>query len=70
MSESSAERPENVPTGYFWLVGGTFFVLASLVALATFWPVVVVTGLAAWFCFYVGVTRSKRYKAAKLASTR
>jgi Flp pilus assembly protein TadB len=66
----STERPENVPTGYFWMVGGIAFVLASLVALAYAWPLVIITGAGAWFCFYVGRTRSKRYKAAKAAANR
>lgn len=59
-----AERPEDVPSGYFWTVGGVFFALISWLTLFTVPFAVVLPGIAAWFCFYVGSIRSKRRKAA------
>jgi len=67
-TQPSVERPENVPSGYFWLVGGMFFALIALVGLFTVPIAAVIPGGAAWFCFYVGSMRSKRHKAAVLAN--
>ena len=64
------ENPEDVPSGYMWLVGGTFFALATVVLLATFFPLAALTGVASWFCYYVGKTRSDRKKAALAAAAK
>lgn len=61
----TTERPEDIPSGYMWMVGGNFFALATAVLLVTVFPLAVITGVAAWFCYYVGVTRARRLKAAK-----
>jgi hypothetical protein len=68
MTESPVERPENVPSGYFWLVGGCAFVLASIAALTAFWPAALLTAAGAWFCFRVGTLRARRYRAARAAA--
>lgn len=68
MTQQPAERPEDVPSGYFWMVGGCAFVLASLVALWAFWPALVLTVAGAWFCFRVGMLRARRLREARAAA--
>jgi Flp pilus assembly protein TadB len=59
------ERPEDIPSSYLWFVGGSFFVLATFVTIALMPPLALLTAVAAWFCYYVGIQRNRRLKAAR-----